>query len=56
MPSIFFSLVSVAIFSTSAALLTWYGSSVTTMRWRAPFSMSSTVALARTMMRPCPVW
>ena len=56
MPSIFFSLASMAIFSTSAALFTWYGSSVTTMRCREPpLSASSTAALARTITRPCPV-
>ena len=47
-PSIRFSLTSSAIFSISRALLTWYGSSLTTMRSWAPPSAVSNAARART--------
>ena len=56
MPSIFLSFDSIAIFSTSEALFTWNGICDTMMRWRAPRSTSSMDALARTTIRPRPVW
>ena len=43
-----------AIFSISAALFTWYGSSLT-MIWARPCSTSSISLRARTMTRPRPV-
>ena len=54
MPSSRLSCTSSAIFATSMALLTMYGISVTTMRWR-PFGIGSTSVFARVMMRPRPV-
>ncbi len=54
-PSIFFSLTSSAIFSTSLALFTWYGISVTTMDWRSVFFWVSICTLARIWMMPRPV-
>ena len=55
MPSIFFSCTSSAMRSSSTFLLTWYGSSSTTIAWRAPLSMSSTCVRARMTTRPRPV-
>ena len=45
MPSIFLSLTSSAIFSINLALLTWYGSSETTIDSRSPFSSIEVFAL-----------
>ena len=53
MPSIFLSLTRSAIFSSSVALFTWYGSSVTMIAvrsWRA----SSNATCARMTTRPRP--
>ena len=47
-------LTSSAIFSARRALLTWYGSSVTTICER-PFVPSSIVVFARTLIEPRPV-
>mmetsp|Transcript_12608 Transcript_12608/g.17980 ORF Transcript_12608/g.17980 Transcript_12608/m.17980 type:complete len:302 (+) Transcript_12608:1604-2509(+) len=64
MPSIFFSFTSVAIFSMSAALLTWYGSWVMTMAFRffleeedddLEDDRCSTWVMARTTIPPFPV-
>ncbi len=55
MPSISFSRTRSAMRSMSRALFTWNGSSVTTMAWRPPFSMSSMCVRARIDRRPRPV-
>jgi hypothetical protein len=55
MPSIFLSLTSSAILSSSTRLFTWYGSSSTMIACRAPRSMSSKWVLARITTRPRPV-
>ncbi len=55
MPSSFLSRARWAISSTSRALLTMYGISVTTICERPVDSFSSTWARARTIMRPRPV-
>ena len=54
-PSSFLSRTSSAICSTSRALLTWYGSSVTTICDLLPFSFSSMAARARMTILPRPV-
>ncbi len=43
-----------AMRSSRRALLTWYGSSVTMIAWRPPFSRSSKCARARIESRPRP--
>ena len=53
MPSICLSLTSSAIFSSSAALFTWYGSSVTMIAVRSP-RISSNATWARMTTRPRP--
>ena len=53
MPSIFLSLTRSAIFSSSAALFTWYGSSVTMIAIRSPWT-SSNATWARMTTRPRP--
>ena len=55
MPSSFLSRTSSAICSTSRALFTWYGSSVTTICDLFPFSFSSIAARARMTILPRPV-
>ena len=54
MPSICLSRTRSAIFSTRRALFTWYGSSVTMMRF-LPFDSVSIWQLARSLMMPRPV-
>ena len=53
-PSTFFSFTSSAIFSIRRALLTIYGSSVTTIRF-FPFAIGSIFVTARTRILPRPV-
>ena len=53
MPSIFLSLTRSAIFSSSEALFTWYGSSVTMIAIRSPRT-SSNATWARITTRPRP--
>ena len=54
MPSIRLSLTRSAIFSSRLALLTWYGSSVTTIAVRSPLTSSNaTWARMTTRPRPC---
>ena len=53
MPSIFLSLTRSAIFSSSAALFTWYGSSVTMIAVRS-LRVSSNATCARITTRPRP--
>ena len=53
MPSIFLSLTRSAIFSSRAALFTWYGSSVTMIAVRSPRT-SSNATCARITIRPRP--
>ena len=53
-PSILFSRANSAIFSIILALFTWYGISVTTIRWRPP-PRSSIDARARIWIDPRPV-
>ncbi len=55
MPSISLPRTSSAMRSSSRALFTWYGSSVTMIASRPLSSYSSMSALARTTMRPRPV-
>ncbi len=55
MSSILPSCTSSAMRSSSSALFTWYGSSVTTMDWRPRFSSVSISTRARTYTRPRPV-
>ncbi len=54
MPSTFLSRTTLAIFSISVDLLTWYGISVTISASRSPRSVSSCI-LARMRTRPRPV-
>ena len=54
MPSSRFSLTRSAMLSISRALLTWYGSSETTI-WNRPFGFSTISARARTWILPRPV-
>ena len=53
MPSSFLSLTRSAIFSSSVALFTWYGSSLTMIAVRSSRA-SSNAHCARMITRPCP--